>query len=81
LTWRWTPPAKSTSCRWAKSKTVEILKVLYRGSRILILDEPTAVLTPQESTSSLHFAQMRDEGCAVNIITHKLNEVWPSPTG
>jgi len=59
-----------------EKQTVEILKVLYRGSDILILDEPTAVLTPQETRklfSILH--QMKREGCAVIIITHKLDEV------
>ncbi|AGC68576.1 ABC transporter-like protein [Thermoclostridium stercorarium subsp. stercorarium DSM 8532] len=60
----------------SEKQTVEILKVLYRGSRILILDEPTAVLTPQE-TQKL-FAILRNlagTGCAIIIITHKLNEI------
>ena len=60
----------------SQKQTVEILKVLYRGARILILDEPTAVLTPQE-TEKL-FAILRnlaEKGCAIIIITHKLNEV------
>ena len=55
---------------------IEIIKMLYRDARILILDEPTAVLTPQE-TGEL-FAQLRklrDEGRTVIIITHKLKEV------
>ena len=55
---------------------VEIIKVLYREADILILDEPTAVLTPQE-TEDL-FAVIRslvDQGKAVIFITHKLNEV------
>ncbi len=55
---------------------IEIIKMLYRDARILILDEPTAVLTPQE-THEL-FAQLRklrDEGRTVIIITHKLKEV------
>ena len=55
---------------------IEIIKMLYRDARILILDEPTAVLTPQE-TADL-FAQLRklrDEGRTVIIITHKLKEV------
>ncbi len=55
---------------------MEILKVLYRGARILILDEPTAVLTPQETEKLFEILrQMRKNGCAVIIITHKLNEV------
>ena len=60
----------------SEKQTVEILKVLYSGSRILILDEPTAVLTPQET--ELLFAmlrRMKEKGCAIIIITHKLNEV------
>ncbi len=59
-----------------EKQTVEILKVLYRGSRILILDEPTAVLTPQEiDRLFVILRKMRDEGCAIIIITHKLGEV------
>jgi simple sugar transport system ATP-binding protein len=55
---------------------VEILKALYRGARILILDEPTAVLTPQESASLFKtLAQMVAEGLAVIFISHKLDEV------
>ena len=60
----------------SQKQTVEIVKVLYRGADILILDEPTAVLTPQE-TDKL-FAIMRNmkaDGKAVIIITHKLHEV------
>ncbi|MEA4813945.1 MAG: ABC transporter ATP-binding protein [Oscillospiraceae bacterium] len=60
----------------SEKQTVEILKVLYRGARILILDEPTAVLTPQETDRLFSILrQMRANGCAVIIITHKLNEV------
>ena len=59
----------------SEKQTVEILKVLYRGARILILDEPTAVLTPQETDKLFAILrQMRAKGCAI-IITHKLNEV------
>lgn len=60
----------------SQKQTVEIVKVLYRGADILILDEPTAVLTPQE-TEKL-FAVMRNmkaDGKAIIIITHHLNEV------
>ena len=59
-----------------EKQTVEILKVLYRGARILILDEPTAVLTPQEIDRLFDILRkMRDGGKAIIIITHKLNEV------
>jgi simple sugar transport system ATP-binding protein len=55
---------------------VEILKVLYRGAEILILDEPTAVLTPQEIVSLFAMLRnMKEAGNAIIIITHKLNEV------
>ncbi len=59
-----------------EKQTVEILKVLYRGADILILDEPTAVLTPQETEKLFHILnRMKEQGCAVIIITHKLHEV------
>ena len=59
-----------------EKQTVEILKVLYRGAKILILDEPTAVLTPQEIKVLFEILRkMRQNGCAIIIITHKLNEV------
>ena len=59
-----------------EKQTLEIIKVLYRGAHILILDEPTAVLTPQEIEKLFRIIRnMRDRGCAVIIITHKLNEV------
>ena len=55
---------------------VEILKALYRGARILILDEPTAVLTPQESEALFHvLAQMVAQGLSIIFISHKLGEV------
>lgn len=55
---------------------VEILKTLYCGSRVLILDEPTAVLTPQETVELfVNLSKMAAEGCAIIFITHKLNEV------
>ncbi|HUJ09481.1 MAG TPA: ABC transporter ATP-binding protein, partial [Verrucomicrobiae bacterium] len=55
---------------------VEILKLLYRDARILILDEPTAVLTPQETNVLFeHLKKLRDEGKTVILITHKLKEV------
>ena len=60
----------------SQKQTLEIVKVLYRGADILILDEPTAVLTPQE-TEKLFSAirNMKADGKAVIIITHKLHEV------
>ncbi len=60
----------------SEKQTVEIIKVLYRGADILILDEPTAVLTPQETQKLFDILKrMRDDGKAIIIITHKLNEV------
>ncbi len=54
---------------------VEIIKVLMRGSRVLLLDEPTSVLTPAEVTSLLDLLRrLRDQGVAVVLITHKLGE-------
>jgi simple sugar transport system ATP-binding protein len=59
-----------------EQQRVEILKMLYRGADILILDEPTAVLTPQESEElGQTLRQMADEGKVVIFITHKLDEV------
>jgi ABC-type uncharacterized transport system ATPase subunit len=60
----------------SQKQTVEIVKVLYRGAEILILDEPTAVLTPQETDKLFAVLRnMRADGKAVVIITHKLHEV------
>ena len=60
----------------SEKQTVEIIKVLYRGADILILDEPTAVLTPQEAQKLFDvLRRMRDDGKAIIIITHKLHEV------
>ena len=60
----------------SEKQTVEILKVLYRGAEILILDEPTAVLTPQETERLFAvLRRMRDDGKSILIITHKLHEV------
>lgn len=59
-----------------EKQTLEIIKVLYRGARILVLDEPTAVLTPQEINKLFRIMRnMKEQGCAIIIITHKLNEV------
>ena len=60
----------------SQKQTVEIVKMLYRGANILILDEPTAVLTPQETDKLFSVLRaMREDGHSIIIITHKLNEV------
>lgn len=60
----------------SEKQTIEIVKVLYRGADILILDEPTAVLTPQETQKLFNvLRKMREDGKSIIIITHKLNEV------
>lgn len=60
----------------SEKQTVEIVKVLYRGAEILILDEPSAVLTPQETDRLFDVMRnMKADGKAMVIITHKLNEV------
>ena len=60
----------------SQKQTVEIVKMLYRGAHILILDEPTAVLTPQETDRLFQVLRnMRAQGHSIIIITHKLNEV------
>ena len=60
----------------SEKQTVEIIKVLYRGADILILDEPTAVLTPQETEKLFQVLRnMRSDDKAIIIITHKMNEV------
>ena len=70
------PAQKIYSMSVSQKQTVEIVKVLYRGADILILDEPTAVLTPQETDKLFNVLRsMRDNGKSIIIITHKLNEV------
>ena len=60
----------------SEKQTVEIIKVLYRGADILILDEPTAVLTPQETQKLFAvIRKMKEDGKSIIIITHKLHEV------
>ena len=60
----------------SEKQTVEIIKVLYRGADILILDEPTAVLTPQETGKLFSvLRRMKEDGKSIIIITHKLHEV------
>ena len=70
------PKQKIYDMTVSQKQTVEIVKVLYRGADILILDEPTAVLTPQESEKLFNvLRKMRDDGKAIVIITHKMHEV------
>jgi len=60
----------------SQKQTLEIIKVLYRGANVLILDEPTAVLTPQETDKLFSVIRnMKNDGKAIVIITHKLHEV------
>ncbi len=70
------PSKKIYNMSVSEKQTVEIVKVLYRGANILILDEPTAVLTPQETTKLFAVLRnMKADGKAIVIITHKLHEV------
>lgn len=71
------PLAKVQSLSVGLQQRVEILKTLYRGADVLILDEPTAVLTPQETDELFNVIRgiVRDKGMTVIIITHKLYEV------
>ena len=70
------PAMKVYDMSVSQKQTVEIVKVLYRGADILILDEPTAVLTPQETEKLFAILRnMKMDGKAIIIITHKLAEV------
>lgn len=70
------PDKKVYDMSVSQKQTVEIVKALYRGAEILILDEPTAVLTPQETEKLFAVLRnMREAGKTVVIITHKLHEV------
>lgn len=70
------PAMKVYDMSVSQKQTVEIVKVLYRGAEILILDEPTAVLTPQETDKLFVILRnMKKDGKAIVIITHKLAEV------
>ena len=70
------PQKKIYEMSVSEKQTVEIIKVLYRGADILILDEPTAVLTPQEIDRLFTVLKsMKDDGKSIIIITHKLHEV------
>ena len=70
------PQKKVYDMSVSEKQTVEIIKVLYRGADILILDEPTAVLTPQEIDRLFSvLRRMKEDGKSIIIITHKLHEV------
>ena len=70
------PQKKIYDMSVSEKQTVEIIKVLYRGADILILDEPTAVLTPQEIDKLFAvLRKMKEDGKSIIIITHKLHEV------
>ena len=70
------PQKKIYDMSVSEKQTVEIIKVLYRGADILILDEPTAVLTPQEIDRLFTvLRRMKEDGKSIIIITHKLHEV------
>lgn len=70
------PDKKIYEMSVSEKQTVEIVKMLYRGANILILDEPTAVLTPSETEHLFDVLRnMKQDGKAIIIITHKLNEV------
>lgn len=70
------PKKKIYNMSVSEKQTVEIMKVLFRGADILVLDEPTAVLTPQEIKKLFDvLRKMREYGKSIIIITHKLNEV------
>jgi simple sugar transport system ATP-binding protein len=70
------PDKKVHDMSVSEKQTVEIIKVLYRGADILILDEPTAVLTPQETEKLFNvLRRMREDGKSIIIITHKMHEV------
>ncbi len=70
------PEKKVYNMSVSEKQTLEIIKVLYYGAKIIILDEPTAVLTVQEIEKLFRvLRRMKEEGHAIIIITHKLNEV------
>mgnify|MGYP003300373159 CR=1 FL=1 len=70
------PKKKVYNMAVSEKQTLEIIKVLYYGAKIIILDEPTAVLTVQETRKLFDvLRKMREDGHAIIIITHKLNEV------
>ena len=70
------PLMKVADLSVGQMQKVEIMKVLIKGAKIIIMDEPTAVLTPQETEKLFTVLRnMRDQGKSIIIITHKLNEV------
>ena len=70
------PDARIADLSVGEQQRVEILKVLLRGARILVLDEPSAVLTPQETEQLFRILRgLRDRGVTVVLITHKLREI------
>lgn len=70
------PQARVSALSVGEQQRVEIVKALYRGVNLLILDEPTAVLTPQETTDLFRTLRtLTDAGLSIIFITHKLNEV------
>lgn len=70
------PDARIADLSVGEQQRVEILKVLFRGARILILDEPSAVLTPQETDQLFRIlGTLRERGVTVVLITHKLREI------
>lgn len=70
------PKQKVYDMSVSQKQTLEIIKVLYRGANVLILDEPTAVLTPQETRKLFNVLRnMKKDGKSIIIITHKLHEV------
>lgn len=70
------PDKKVYQMSVGEKQTLEIIKVLYRGAKILIMDEPTAVLTPQEIKKFFQILKnLKEQGHTIVIITHKMNEV------
>jgi simple sugar transport system ATP-binding protein len=70
------PDARVADLSVGEQQRVEILKVLYRGARILILDEPSAVLTPQETDQLFRIlGTLKERGVTIVLITHKLREI------
>src|SRR5207248_2534036 len=70
------PEARIENITVGQQQRVEILKALYRHAEILVLDEPTAVLTPQEATELFAILErLKNEGLSIIFISHKLHEV------